>query len=285
MCQDSNPITLPTIPNMCFVPIENLYLHEYFDNTRHHPLAQRIEQEGVLRNPPIVARMNTDGNKFLILDGANRITALRSLGILHVPSQIVNPEDPGVSLQKWNHIVWQIEPNDLLSAIREVTDLKLYPFERVNHPNTDPETLLVQVFLSNGKNYAVSSKNLDLVQRWNLLNAIVDRYIHRAFVDRTCFHDVESLNGDYPKLGGLIVFPSVSIRDIFQITYAGKFLPSGITRFIISPRVTRINYPLSKMDNGKPLELKNNELREWVRASFSRKRVRYYPEATLVFDE
>lgn len=285
MIQYSNPITLQSLPRLCFVPIESLQLHEHFDRSRLQPLKQRMLIESVLRNPPIVASMNTHRGRYLVLDGANRVEALKSLGIPHIPAQVVDPEVPGIRLEIWNHVVWDLDPHNLLSGLLTIPNLKLkrwqsdppYPIKSRNH--------LIQVILGNSEIYYRSSKSLDLKLRVRLLNAIVDSYMRRACIDRTCFQTVESLYDNYPRLGGLILYPRFSVPDIFQIASAGQKLPSGITRFIVSPRVTRINYPLAELESQKPLTKKNADLQKWVKALFSKKQVRYYPEATFVFDE
>lgn len=285
MCHNSNPITLSTIPNLCFLPVENLYLHEHFDNTRHRPLAQRIEQEGVLRNPPIVVKMNADGSKFLVLDGANRVTALKHLGILDIPVQVVKLKDPGIRVGAWNHVVWNISPQDLLLRMLKIPDIRMHQCKKDESPSIIHGDHLILVSLDMENDYAVSSVEFNRSQRVNMLNAVVDSYKNCASIDRTTIQDVQFLNGDYPDLGGLILFPTIPIAEIIKIRNKGALLPSGITRFIISPRVTRINYPISELYRRKSLTEKNDQLHEWMRERLNQKQVRFYPEATLVFDE
>jgi hypothetical protein len=62
-------------------------------------------------------------------------------------------------------------------------------------------------------------------------------------------------------------------------------MPPGITRFTVSPRVLRVNYELEALKSTESLEQKNQELKEWLTTKVSGKRVRYYGEPTLLFDE
>ena len=68
------------LPDLRFVAVEALVPHEQFDARRLEPLVQRLREEGVLRNPPIVAPFAGESDRFLVLDGANRVTAAREVG-------------------------------------------------------------------------------------------------------------------------------------------------------------------------------------------------------------
>lgn len=61
--------------------------------------------------------------------------------------------------------------------------------------------------------------------------------------------------------------------------------PPGITRFTISPRALRVNYPLDELSANKTLEAKNEVLQHWVNERIARKGVRFYAEATVLYDE
>jgi len=65
----------------------------------------------------------------------------------------------------------------------------------------------------------------------------------------------------------------------------GSLLPTGITRFTVSPRVLHLNYPLGAMSADGSLSEKNRHLQEFLQARITQKGVRYYAEATYLFDE
>jgi len=46
-----------------------------------------------------------------------------------------------------------------------------------------------------------------------------------------------------------------------------------------------VNYPLADLQADLSLAEKNHRLDEWVRAKLAAKALRYYPEATYLFDE
>jgi len=59
----------------------------------------------------------------MVLDGANRITALRKLNFPHVVVQVVKPDDPGLKLINWNHVVWGFEPSQMVTVIEQLRDI------------------------------------------------------------------------------------------------------------------------------------------------------------------
>jgi hypothetical protein len=63
------------------------------------------------------------------------------------------------------------------------------------------------------------------------------------------------------------------------------FLPTGITRFTVSPRALHLNYPLHELSSAKPIEYKSAYLQHWVQERIKNKNMRYYAEATFIFDE
>jgi hypothetical protein len=65
----------------------------------------------------------------------------------------------------------------------------------------------------------------------------------------------------------------------------GCLLPTGITRFTVSPRVLHLNYPLEALQGPESIESKHKDLQKFLQQRISQKGVRYYAEATYMFDE
>ncbi len=273
------------IPDLAIVPIENLIPHEHHDDQRAMPLVDSLRDLGVLRNPPIVTPLQDRSRRFMVLDGANRITALRLMGYPHMLVQSVQLDDPNLVLDTWGHVVWGLGAQELVDGMRALDGIRLEltsPQQGLTDLQAGRSLGLVQL---PDETYAALIPRMRLVARVELLNALVGSYLGRFHVDRTSIFDIDALTMLYPRLSGLVRFTHLAADQVASLSGAGHLLPSGITRFSISPRVLHVNYPLEYLGSRSSLEKKNLRLRRWVQERLARKRVRFYTEVTVLFDE
>jgi len=85
------------------VPTDHLLLHEDVEPSRARRVANRIAAEQMLKNPVVVAPLDDDG-QFVVLDGANRATALGELGVRDALVQVVDYGDRSVEPQARSRI-------------------------------------------------------------------------------------------------------------------------------------------------------------------------------------
>jgi hypothetical protein len=275
---------LEHMPQLAFVPVDKLLIHEWHDDQRTPPLIERMLASQVFRNPPIVSPLNDGSGRYMVLDGANRTTALRHMAYPHALVQVVNPDDPGLKLMNWNHVVWGLEPQAFLEGMQDLPDGWLVP-GKSDRANLWGECDLAIVQLAQGERYSLCTGTQDIKRRVGLLNLIVDSYMHRASLDRTSDWSVVRLVAAYKNLSGLVIFPRFDVKQVLSLAGQGCLLPSGITRFQVSPRALHLNYPLEALAADEPLEEKNTALQSWLQERIERKGVRYYSEATFLFDE
>jgi L-serine kinase (ATP) / ParB family transcriptional regulator, heme-responsive regulator len=277
---------LDHLPHLTFLPVDKLLIHERHDAQRTRPLVTRIRASGIFRNPPIVSPLLDGSERCMVLDGANRVTALKEMRYPHALVQVVEPEDPGLNLQHWNHVVWELNPARFLIGLRETPRLQLMPVhDDEAEPSLEGDCGLALIKTCKGHTYMVCTDAACLEDRVDRLHAIVDSYIHRARLDRTSVHTVEELENIYPQFSGLVIFPHFQVHDLLGLAGQGYLLPAGITRFTIAPRALHVNYPLHKLAEDKPVEEKNEELRRWLQDRLAHKGVRFYAEPTVLFDE
>ena len=84
------------MPHLKVVPTKQVILHEYFDTNRTTALKKKIITSGKWKDPPIVTQL-IDG-RFMVLDGANRTTSMKALGIPHMLAQVVDSEPEKVKI-------------------------------------------------------------------------------------------------------------------------------------------------------------------------------------------
>lgn len=274
------------LPTLAFVSVDHLLIHERHDEQRTLPLIKRMRSANVFRNPPIVTPLYDGTGRYMVLDGANRTTALQKLNFPHALVQIVEADDPGLSLQTWNHVVWEMSAKRFLDKIKAIPSSEMILEEHSdNQPTLLEGTRLAEILTTKGISYAYSTALESIVDRMGLLNALVESYQYRARLDRTMHRDIRQLINIYPKLCGLVIFPNLKIQDVLHLAGQGYLLPPGITRFTISPRILHLNYPLKELASDKPIEKKNETLAQWIKKRLEQKGVRYYAEATFLFDE
>jgi hypothetical protein len=208
------------------------------------------------------------------------------MGFPHALVQVVQPDDPGLILQTWNHVVWEMNAARFMHNLRLIPGLQL---TRLDDPEAQPglehECGLALVQSRSRRRYAVCARVDNLENRLHLLNSLVDSYKERARFDRTSLRDAGKLIDIYPSFCGLVIFPRFEIQDLLRLSGRAYLLPAGVTRFMISPRALHLNYPLAELEADKPLQDKNYALHKWIQDRLAHKGVRYYAEATYLFDE
>ncbi|HEX6270038.1 MAG TPA: hypothetical protein VFZ43_07385 [Anaerolineales bacterium] len=264
--------------------MESLVLHEDHDLQRTLPLVQKLRAQGILRNPPIVMPLTDDTQRYMVLDGANRVTSLTEMEFPHIVAQVVKADDPHVNLQTWNHVIWGMDSKTLIRRIRQIAGLEAVKID--THKSLDaPKYVPLQIRLPDGKFYLLVETPSDLATHIHTLHQIVNSCKTRASIDRTSQTLVDSFKQVYPDLTALVIFPRFKINTVLKLAAQNIILPTGITRFTVSPRALHLNYPLHELSSGKPIEYKEEYLKEWIEERVKKKGVRLYTEPTFLFDE
>jgi hypothetical protein len=277
---------LPDLPDLHILPVAALRPHEHHEDRRSTPLAEALRREGALRNPPIVLRLSGHEERYVVLDGANRTSAFQTLGLKYVLAQVVHPGDNEVAVETWNHAVLGLTEAELLEAVRGVEGVSL------NDSDADQALAemhqgcaLVCLSLHGDRVLEVSAEVPDLRSRVLGLNRLVRAYQSRGRVERTNAGSAAEVERAFPESAGLVVFPGFGVQDVVESVSQDLLLPAGLTRFVVSPRALRLNYPLEALALDEPREQKELALARWVHERVIGRRVRYYAEATYLFDE
>ena len=275
---------IQNLPTLRILPLESLILHEDHDNQRTLPLVEKLRAQGIIRNPPIVMPLVDGSNRYMVLDGANRVTSLHEMEFPHIVAQVVEANNPNVNLRTWNHVIWGMTTKTLMSAIRKIKGLEVIKINTSKSLDA-PKYVPVQIRLPDGKFYLLTESPSDLPAHIGTLHKIVNAYKTRAALDRTSQTLIDSFKPIYPDLTGLVIFPSFKIKTVLKLAAQEIVLPTGITRFTVSPRALHLNYPLHELSSGKSIEYKEAYLKKWIDERVKKKGVRLYSEATFLFDE
>lgn len=292
-------------PELKIVPVEDIIIHEHFDKTRSPRLAKRIEEDGVLQDPPIVARLGGGKHRFgkyVHLDGANRITVFQEQDLLdckHILVQIVDYLDPeSVELSTWCHLTQQ-DKGCFLSRLRS-KGIEPTPMDgdTARALVSEGEGVSCCLFFRDGDAFAVRNGG-DFESRITLMNEVVRTYEGR--IERDTLEakkgawgrqQIGDLFEKHEDCNILVAFPQFTPQQVVQIATrlaTGENrenaikMPPGVTRHIIlAGRALRINFPLSVLKaEGMSLKTKNEVLKEFLRE----KKPRRYEEPTFMYDE
>jgi hypothetical protein len=272
------------LPVLKVVPLGSLVLHEYIDDERINALVPRLERDGFLKNPPVVAPI-PGTQRYVVLDGANRTSALARLGCRDVVVQVVNYNDPDLELVVWNHLVAATSVDDVIGPMRRIMGLRM---RRV--PLTMARALLANrgvlayVVPIDGP-VLVLEGGLTLEGETDLLNEVVSSYQGRLRYFRVKSDEMEALLPYYDGAAALVAFPCFQPDEVTHLASNGAKLPAGITRHVIPQRALRVNFPLHILHQDRPLEEKNGWLLEQIKHRLLNREIRFYQEPTVLFDE
>jgi L-serine kinase (ATP) / ParB family transcriptional regulator, heme-responsive regulator len=279
-------------PDLRIVPLNLLVEHEFNDAQRTWPLAQRLKAEGLLKNPPIVASLaeaeGDDDSRFVVLDGANRVTALNSLGYPHILVQVVRYEHPFVTLTTWHHVVTGMDQEQFSTDLRALEGLEFQPLDLLHaRAGLSRREFLAYIIRADGHVFAARTEapRRKVHEQNRLLNAMVDTYKDRGKLFRATTDNLDEARQLYPDLTGLVIFPNYDPAEVLALARDGELLPTGLTRHLIQGRALRTNYPLSELISSDTIEAKNARLQEWLKQRLASKEIRFYGESTYLFDE
>lgn len=253
---------IPALNNLRIVEVSGLILHEAHDEARLKRVRESVEEDEVQRNPIIVAPY---GARHLVLDGAHRVHALAELGCRFALVQLVDlPE----RAESWGHLLPAEGLEDALHSIESI---------EISEDRPD-SACLVEVRFGDGWFY-VRARDDGLVAEVRALWALQAVYPEERVV-----HRVDP--GEPVKIGAgeaLLVYRRFTPGELTEVVERGEVLPAGITRFVVRDRVLGVRYPLRLLAGGE-LEQRNAELREFVKRSWEKNRVRYHAEPVILFE-
>lgn len=277
-------------PELRIVALASVIEHEFNDDQRTAPLIRRLQAEGLLKNPPLVVPLEAGPagphTHYVVIDGANRCTALGQLGYEHVLVQVVQYAPPQVTLSTWHHAVTGYDVAAFAQGVVGVPDLNVRETDSLTaRADLARRDLIAYAVLADGRVLAARSASHSLHEQNRLLNAMVDTYKDHGALHRTIAVELPEARETHPDLTALVVFPNYEPAEVMLLARDGELLPPGLTRHLIQGRVLRTNYPLADLRSADSLEAKNARLQAWLQAKVAERSIRFYGEATFLFDE
>jgi hypothetical protein len=261
------------LPDLRIVRSDALLLHEENDPHRVPRLAQTLTEDGVVRNPPVVAAL--DSGEYVVLDGANRVTALIQIGCPDQVVQVVDYDDPAIQLGVWAHLLLS-DPAPATAGWQALSVDEM-------HAGLERGRLACAIVTDAGvRGLPVP---VGIVSEVATIANVVSEYKERAAIHRVVPADFEALRRHYGLIHGLVLFPRLTKDDVRAVARLPVKLPSGITRHIVENRALRVNVDLAMLREHAPPGTKQARLDAMIAARLNAGRVRQYAESTVLFDE
>jgi hypothetical protein len=275
--------TSKPFPILRIVPIEQIRLHEAPETDRVARLVERLAEDRHLLNPPIVAPL-TQARGYLLIDGANRVSAMRLLGYHCVPVQIVDYNDPNLRLASWHHAVMRLSWADWLMQLRAL-GLLIEPVSSESAEGALVTRRAGAALLAADGEAAVLPASGALQADVHAITKMIDTYRKSYTFERVDQTNLLELRSIYPDLTVLLLFPVFEKSEVTQLVTDNLKLPTGLTRHSIPGRSLRVNIQLDVLRSDLSLEEKNEWLEAFIRMRIQERHVRFYPESVFIFDD
>ncbi len=277
------------LPTLVLAPTASIRFHENPERQRTLRLVQRLRDDKFLRNPPIVASVR-DG-EYVLLDGANRVSAFRELGLSHVPVQVVDYGDPNVLLRGWHHLLLEGRSLDLHQTYGSIPGVTLRRIDGANLANELELRRLFAVLVDAGTTCwglapTGGSGPVDLIGWMRILAPVVAAYEGRTHLERIKLVDYANLPDVFrSREHQLVLYPALTKVELLQLVDAGVMIPTGISRHSIPGRALGLNVDLSFLTDLDSDAAKEQFLRDHVDALELRGRIRFYEESSFIMNE
>jgi predicted dinucleotide-binding enzyme len=265
------------------VPSDQVRPHEQIDDKRVARLMTRLEEDGRLVNPPLVTHWD---NKYIILDGATRFTALQRLGYPFVIVQVVPAQSNEFTLHTWYHAISSERPlAELLEQLGQIKGLALSSLPAGELQTAFSAEKDALCYFLDREGQATLAQAAPDADRLAVMNALVDTYTRWGAVERTLLTDLGRLLAQFPQMVAVAVFPQFRPETVFNVASRGDYLPAGLTRFLIPGRILRLNADLARLKKEEPLATKRAWFNTFLEDKLARSRLRYYQEPVVLLDE
>lgn len=274
------------LPSLRMIKMDSLVLHELPDEDRWKPLKAKMEGDGLLKHPPIAARDHGTATHIL-LDGVNRVEALRRLGAEWLIVQEVDLKDESLTLSTWHHVVEGLAEESMVEGIGRTCRVSKVEGDFTEDGDFVPcfdEDAVCLLVSRDRTTYAVraapgSGEGLAVVSE-------VVEIIHTAKNrDRVSYTNMADLARHYRDFSALVCYKAFTKDEVLALSLKGLKFPSGVTRFSVPKRALYFDMPFAFLKGDGTTGSKQGELDKMIQARIRGKKIRFYVEPTFIFDD
>ncbi len=299
-----------------FVHLEDLIFHETCDFNRVRRLAEQIKKDGHLKNPILVSGSpvknklvdspSEENEKLLVLDGVNRVSALKLLGFPDVLAQKANYLDPNVELTSWDHLIFNIGKEKLTERLKseglEITtydaeclaaDGGMHQMVQTSGQRTvdismriADENMIGYIIFRDRSALMISQKDSSSEDKVKHLYRIIAIYnMSWEIYPRLWDDSVISAFDTLENCSAINILPDFKKEEVIDLASRGILFPFGVTRFVIPQRILGLGVSCSVLGAKVPLAEKNLFLKELMSYRVKNKKARFYEKSVFLFNE
>jgi hypothetical protein len=275
------------VPDLRLVRTGQVRFHEHPEPWRTSRLVERLRSEARLQYPPAVAALGN--GEWVLLDGANRVSAFREIGWSHVPVQVIEYGNAGVQLKGWHHSLLEGRGLDLRAAYERLPGVRV---ARVAEGELTSRLELRQFYAAlvdgDGTVWGVyPAEDLVRLGPWmETLDHVVAAYEGKSRLERIKIADYERLPDILRAVDHqLVLFPTMSKTELLELVRDGIRIPTGLTRHLIPGRALGLHLPLGFLTELADEEAKVAHFRAFVSGLEMAGRIRYYEESVFIMSE
>ena len=263
------------------VPIDNLLTYEDFDSERVEKLIHSISASKTFFNPLTVGNIG-EKNRYLLIDGTNRLEALKRLKAPYVFIQIVDYLNPSEVELKGNEHYLSCFPSKF-KLLMTKAGISLESVRKSDSSLTyrNNGNLLAMIYIEKRAYRLNVQGNLDLDRKTEQLNKFVGSYKNNCRVCRKS--EMGDVSQNYPIV---IKFKKFTPSDIVEIVSRNLRLESGVTWHVVDNSVIHFRIPLKILIKGFEGEKEADlVLRDIIKKKMNNFSIRRYSSNIYVCDE
>jgi len=255
------------------ISINDIEQYEYSDSKRVVRIAQSIKEKNSFHTPVIVAKFE---NRHILIDGANRIKALESLGADKVFCHVVDYTNT-------EEVVLDSNEHYLETAFDELKkEFESKGFKILSKkPQSLTEIKSLARIISNKEEFFVYHGGINnsnsLVDK---MNSFVSVYNKKSFFRASEIQDFEHNN-----IKTVIYFNKIEIATIVSIIDNQLMLPTGVTWHKIKERVINFNFNFNSLLPKNTLKKSNTELSNAIKEKQKHYKIRSYAGILYICNE
>jgi hypothetical protein len=241
-----------------------------------------VQDKGVKQQQAYQGRVE----KLLVLDGVNRISALRLLNIPDVLIQRVDYEDEKVKLSSWNHLIFNAQKEEIIKKLKDLNlEVSFCPLNWAEEALKDQRTISYFLF-SDLSGFVVNTANSTSEDKVKNLCKLMATYNGRSeirYLDPD--NHFISMFEHFENSSAVNLIPQFDKKEILNLALKGILLPFGVTRFIVPNRVLGLEVSCSVLAAQTSLLEKNLFLKELLIYRLKTQKAKFYQESVTLFNE